>query len=161
MKTWIISFVLLSASWALAQTYPASSSFINLASPPTIGGTTPGIGDFSAHNCGVLNTTACVLTGFGSTSGTATLTWPAVAGTTTNPIVSSNAFSAPVHLATATTNQFITGTSTNLSTLNFPASSGAVTLTFPNTTEYMLGAASDTTTAHVLHATTVAGVGSF
>src|ERR1035441_6252483 len=109
MKTWIISFVLLSASWALAQTYPASSSFINLASPPTIGGTTPGIGDFSAHNCGVLNTTACVITGFGSTSGTATLTWPAVAGTTTNPIVSSNVLQGPVGTAASPTFQFGTG----------------------------------------------------
>lgn len=65
------------------------------AAPGTIGGTTPGIGDFSALNCGVLNTTACVLTGFGSTSGFATFTWPAVAGTSTNPVVSSNYFSMP------------------------------------------------------------------
>ena len=65
------------------------------AAPGTIGGTTPGIGDFSALNCGVLNTTACVLKGFGTTSGSATLTWPAVAGTTGNPIVSSNALSVP------------------------------------------------------------------
>ena len=57
-----------------------------------------------------------------------------------------------------TTNQIVTGTSTNLTTLNFPASSGAVTLTFPVTTEYMVGANSDTTTSHVLHATSVAGV---
>jgi hypothetical protein len=34
----------------------------------------------------------------------------------------------------ATTNQIITGTGTNLTTSNYPASSGAVTLTFPNTT---------------------------
>ena len=33
-----------------------------------------------------------------------------------------------------TTNQIITGASTNLTTLNFPASSGAVTVTMPNTT---------------------------
>lgn len=34
-----------------------------------------------------------------------------------------------------TTNQIITGASTNLTTLNFPASSGAVTVTMPNTTD--------------------------
>jgi hypothetical protein len=51
-------------------------------------------------HCGVLNTTSCVLTGYGSTSGTATITWPAVAGTTTNPIAFSNAISTPSLLAT-------------------------------------------------------------
>jgi len=50
---------------------------------------------FSALNCGVASTTACVITGQGSTSGTATLTWPAVAGTATNPIVSSNVIQVP------------------------------------------------------------------
>ena len=71
------------------------NSTFNPAAPGTIGGTTPGVGDFSAHNCGVLNTTACVITGFGSTSGTATLTWPAVAGTITNPILVSNSLQLP------------------------------------------------------------------
>jgi hypothetical protein len=55
-------------------------------------------------------------------------------------------------------NQFVTGTSTNTTTSTYPASSGAVTLTFPNTSEYMVGANSDTTTTHVLHATAVPGV---
>jgi trimeric autotransporter adhesin len=56
-----------------------------------------GTGGLSAPalTCGVLNTTACVLTGFGSTSGSATFTWPAVAGTVTNPIVSSNVIQLP------------------------------------------------------------------
>ena len=58
-------------------------------------------------------------------------------------------------------NQLVTGTSTNTTTSTYPASSGAVTLTFPNTSEYMVGANSDTTTTHVLHATAVAGVGNF
>src|ERR1035441_799469 len=71
------------------------NSTFNPAGPGTIGGTTPGVGDFSPHNCGVLNTTACVITGFGSTSGTATLTWPAVAGTITNPILVSNSLQLP------------------------------------------------------------------
>jgi len=69
-------------------------------------------------------------------------------------------FNQPLYLGT-TSNQLVLGTSPNLSTLTFPASSGAVTLTFPNTTEYMIGANSDTTTSHVLHATSVAGVGAF
>jgi hypothetical protein len=55
-------------------------------------------------------------------------------------------------------NQFVTGTSTNTTTSTYPASSGAVTLTYPNTSEYMVGANSDTTTTHVLHATAVPGV---
>jgi hypothetical protein len=57
-----------------------------------------------------------------------------------------------------TSNQLVAGTTTNLTTLTFPAPSGAVTLTFPNTSEYMVGANSDTTTTHVLHATAVPGV---
>lgn len=60
------------------------------AAPGTIGGTTPGIGDFSTLNCGVSSTTTCALSGFGSTSGSAMITWPAVAGTITNPFVFSN-----------------------------------------------------------------------
>jgi hypothetical protein len=50
----------------------------------------------TALNCGIGGTTSCVITGNGSTSGTATLTWPATAGTTTNPITTSNAFVGPV-----------------------------------------------------------------
>ena len=49
----------------------------------------------SAIACGVLNTTACIITGYGSTSGTATITWPAVAGTITNPISISNSLQLP------------------------------------------------------------------
>ncbi len=49
--------------------------------------------------CGTLNTTSCVITGYGSTSGSATITWPAVAGTATNPIVFSNTVSAPSVIA--------------------------------------------------------------
>lgn len=41
-------------------------------------------------SCGLLNTTSCVITGFGSTSGSATITWPAVAGTANNSILFSN-----------------------------------------------------------------------
>ena len=59
-----------------------------------------------------------------------------------------------------TTNQLVTGT-TNTTTSTFPAPASPITLTFPITSLYMLGAASDTTTTHVLHATAVAGVGSF
>ena len=59
-----------------------------------------------ALGCGVLNTTACVITGFGSTSGTATITWPAVAGTTTNPIAFSNVITGPIGSAAAPTFSF-------------------------------------------------------
>jgi len=64
------------------------------AAPGAIGGTTPAAGTFTALNCGVTGTTACVITGSGNTSGTATITWPAVAGTANNPIVFSNAISS-------------------------------------------------------------------
>jgi hypothetical protein len=83
-------------------------------------------------------------------SGTPTLTFATNKGT----------FNQPLYLGTAS-NQLVTGTSTNLTTSTYPASSGAVTLTFPNTTEYMVGANSDTTTTHVAHATAVAGVANF
>ncbi len=42
---------------------------------------------------------------------------------------------------TDTTNQIVTGGGSNLTTVNFPASSGAVTLTMPNTTDTMVGRA--------------------
>lgn len=44
-----------------------------------------------------------------------------------------------------TTNQEVYGTSTNLTTVSFPASSGAVTLTMPNTTDTMVGRATTDT----------------
>lgn len=46
----------------------------------------------TAFTCGITGTTSCVITGSGSTSGTATFTWPATAGTVSNAVVSSNAF---------------------------------------------------------------------
>jgi hypothetical protein len=61
----------------------------------------------------------------------------------------------------ATTNQILTGTGANITTSSYPASSGAVTLTFPNTTTNVLGGNSDTTTSHVLHATATGGIGNF
>ena len=69
-------------------------------------------------------------------------------------------FNQPLYLGT-TSNQLVAGTTTNLTTLTFPVPSGAVTLTFPITSQYMIGANSDTTTTDVLHATAVAGVGAF
>lgn len=60
-----------------------------------------------------------------------------------------------------TSNQEIYGTSTNLTTVNFPASSGGVTLTMPNTTTNVIGANSDTTTTHVMHASATGGIGNF
>jgi hypothetical protein len=49
----------------------------------------------TAVNCGIAGTTGCVFTGAGATSGTATITWPAVSGTATNPIAFSNNISVP------------------------------------------------------------------
>ena len=60
-----------------------------------------------------------------------------------------------------TSNQMVMGTTTNLSTLTFPASSGAVTLTFPNTSTLMLGGNSDTTTTDICHASATAGICNF
>lgn len=71
------------------------------AAPGAIGGTTPAAGTFTtligqtSVGAGVVGTTAGVLNLSGLTSGTATLTAPAVAGTATNPIVSSNAIQVP------------------------------------------------------------------
>jgi hypothetical protein len=67
-------------------------------------------------------------------------------------------FSTVAPTISMTTNQLITGTGSNLTTSTYPVPSGAITLTFPLTSEYMVGANSDTTTSHVLHATAVAGV---
>ena len=58
---------------------------------------------FNSITCGVLNTTSCVFTGYGSMSGTANCTWPAVAGTTTNSIACSNTWQAPAFNATSLT----------------------------------------------------------
>ena len=66
------------------------SGNVVLATSPSL--TTPTV---TALSCGVLNTTGCVITGYGGTSGTATLTWPAVAGTSSNPITSSNVLAIP------------------------------------------------------------------
>jgi hypothetical protein len=64
-------------------------STVNLAAPGPIGGTTPSTGAFTALTCGVVGT-GCVITGNGGTSGSATFTWPAVAGTSANGITISN-----------------------------------------------------------------------
>lgn len=53
-------------------------------------------------------------------------------GTTALPF--SNLYSSGSLNSSLTTNQIITGTGSNLTTSNFPASSGAVTITYPNTT---------------------------
>jgi hypothetical protein len=50
---------------------------------------------FTALNCGIAGTTSCVITMNGSTSGSATFTAPAVAGTVTNGVTISNVLLAP------------------------------------------------------------------
>jgi hypothetical protein len=67
----------------------------------------------TALNCGIIGTTSCVITGNGGTSGSGTITWPAVAGTSTNPIVFSNVISGPVGSATSPTFQ-LNGTGNGL-----------------------------------------------
>lgn len=58
---------------------------------------------------------------------------------------------ASKYTTTATTNQFLIGTTPNLTTLTFPAPSGGVTLTFPNTADTMVGrATTDTLTNKTL-----------
>ena len=109
----------------VANLNASSLSGATFASPGTIGGTTPGIGDFTTLNLGVLNTTAGVITGFGSTSGTATITWPAVAGTATNQIAFSNAISAPNN---AGNNPGFSGTGSSNQSGLFTTSSGEVGL---------------------------------
>lgn len=49
----------------------------------------------TAIQCGIAGTTSCVITGAGSTSGTASITWPAVAGTASNPLGFSNNIQLP------------------------------------------------------------------
>jgi hypothetical protein len=59
---------------------------------------------------------------------------------------------------TDTTNQIATGTGSNITTSTFPASSGAVTLTFPSTTDTVVGrATTDTLTNKTLTSPTVNG----
>jgi hypothetical protein len=81
----------------------------------------------TAIQCGIAGTTSCVITGAGSTSGTATLTWPAVAGTTTNAITSSNNISAPAFVSTVAigTAPFTVTSTTNVANLNASTLSGA------------------------------------
>lgn len=94
------AFVIANAGLGTVTTVSGTTSQVAVAT----GTTTPVIslpasvtfpGTITALPCGVLNTTACVITGYGSTSGTATITWPAIASTTTNPIVFSNWLQAP------------------------------------------------------------------
>lgn len=61
---------------------------------------------------------------------------------------------------TNTTNQLVSGASTNLTTVNFPASSGAVTVTMPNTTDTVVGkATTDILTNKTLTAPLLGGAG--
>lgn len=99
----------------------------------------------------------------------ATLTSPTFSGTTTigsGATITSPTLVTPVlgvasgtSLAlTATTNQLATGASSNITTVSFPASSGAVTLTMPNTTDTVVGrATTDTLTNKTLTTPTING----
>lgn len=50
---------------------------------------------FTSIGCGVLNTTGCVITGFGATSGSATITFPPVGGTVGSAFQFSNNITVP------------------------------------------------------------------
>lgn len=77
-----------SSKQPIAATLTGTGTTVVVSNSPTL--VTPTL---TAINCGVVGTTSCVITGAGSTSGTGTLSWPAVAGTATNPLVFSNAIS--------------------------------------------------------------------
>jgi hypothetical protein len=66
----------------------------------------------TALNCGIVGTTSCVITGSGSTSGTATMTWPAVAATAANPFVFSNGLNLPNGASTTPTLTFANNNTT-------------------------------------------------
>lgn len=95
------------------------------------------------------------MTDTGSTLASPTITGTVPGGATyTAPVFTTptlGAASGTSLALTATTNQLVTGASSNLTTSHFPASSGAVTLTFPNTTDTMVGrATTDTLTNKTL-----------
>jgi hypothetical protein len=77
-------------------------------------------------NCGLAGTTSCIISGAGSTSGTATLTWPAVAGTTTNPVISSNYFQIGV-AGTTSGELLLAGSTSGTATMLAPAVAGTST----------------------------------
>ena len=80
----------------------------------------------TALNCGIVGT-GCVVSLNGATSGTATLTAPAVAGTATNAVVSSNNLSAPALVSTVATGTapFSVASTTNVANLNASSLNGA------------------------------------
>jgi hypothetical protein len=92
-------------TWTGAQTFNGTFGGTGvttyLASPAAIGGTTAAAGTFTtltgttSVTAGVAGTTSGVLNLEGSTSGAATITAPAVAGTTSNLIIISNAIQLP------------------------------------------------------------------
>jgi hypothetical protein len=102
----------------VANLNASSLSGATFAAPGTIGGTTPGIINDRAENCGIAGTIGCVITGAGATSGTATITWPAVAGTSGNAVAFSNSIAVP------------SGSSTNTAICN---DAGGTTCPQPNT----------------------------
>lgn len=89
----------------------------------------------TAEQCGIAGTTSCAITGAGSTSGTATLTWPAIAGTVTNNIVSSNGmtFNAGIQIGVAGTRSGVItmeGSTSGAATITAPAIAGTTTNQF-------------------------------
>lgn len=155
----VAGFTYSAGSWIAAVTSSGATPLGYVPDPVALYCSNDGTGNKGTW---VPATSAC----FG---GSGSMTWPTTPGyalwlsgttwSTPHLTDSSGTVSSSEPLAIVqASNQLVTGTSTNLTTSTYPASSGAVTLTFPNTSEYMVGANSDTTTTHVLHATAVAGV---
>lgn len=111
---------------ATGTTTPVISLDPVLVAPGSIAATSTVTGPTGVI-AGVANTTAGVITLEGGTSGAATLTAPAIAGTVANPLVSSNNISAPALVSTVATGTApLTVTSTTVvANLNASSLNGA------------------------------------
>jgi len=100
------------------------------AAPGPIGSGTASTLKGTSLGCGVANTTACIITGQGSTSGSATITWPAVAGTTSNPITFSNYIAVTPNASGAPNiiSFYNSGSSTGIGTNSGSASGASLSL---------------------------------
>lgn len=126
--------VLALGTWTLVYAQQSGGAFI------------PGF-DYDISGAWNFSGTKPTLTGGGSVVGT-TATQTLTNKTLTSPVLTTptlGAASATSLALTATTNQLVTGASSNLTTVSFPASSGAVTLTMPNTTDTVVGRATTDT----------------
>lgn len=116
----------------------------SITSPTVSGGTftSPTINSMTA-SAGTLSTV--------SIDGGSIVNATVIGGVTPAQAIFTNATANNQFIAAATTNQIRTGSAPNFTTSNYPASAGAVTLTFPNTTDTIVGrATTDTLTNKTL-----------